>query len=75
MSHLLKEKALLLAILTFAIIYPLEHTLVGFGPWGIGLTFTVIMAVVLTAAAAAGGKFFTPNRAALHARQSGQPIH
>ncbi|MEO5573035.1 MAG: calcium:proton antiporter [Gammaproteobacteria bacterium] len=67
MSHILKEKTLLLAILTFAIIYPLEHTLVGFGPWGIGLTFTVIMAVVLTAA------FSVAHHAEILAHKYGEP--
>lgn len=67
MFFLLKEKALLLAILTFVIIYPLEHTLLGFGSWGIGLTFAVIMAVVLTAA------FSVAHHAEILAHKYGEP--
>lgn len=47
MTKLLKEKALVLALLTIAIAYPLEHTLLGLGLTGVGLTFTGLFAVIL----------------------------
>lgn len=67
MLHIFKEKALLLAIVAIAVLYPLEHTLLGFGSWGIGLTFIVIMAVVLTAA------FSVAHHAEILAHKYGEP--
>lgn len=45
-----KEKAFILAILTIALAYPLEHTVLSPGLAGIGLAFTAIFAVILIAA-------------------------
>ncbi len=45
-----KEKAFILAILTIALAYPLEHALLSHGLAGIGLAFTAIFAVILIAA-------------------------
>ncbi|MEO5573946.1 MAG: calcium:proton antiporter [Gammaproteobacteria bacterium] len=67
MISILKEKALLLAIVVVAIIYPLEHTLLGFGLWGVALTFALIMGVILTAA------FSVAHHAEILAHKYGEP--
>ena len=64
---LFKEKAFLLALLAIALIYPFEHTLLGFGLAGVGLAFIVIFGIILTAA------FSVAHHAEMLAHKYGEP--
>lgn len=66
-SLIRKEKALLLAIIAIAILFPLEHTLLGYGLLGVGISFAVILAVILTAA------FSVAHHAEILAHKYGEP--
>ncbi|MEW6613612.1 MAG: calcium:proton antiporter, partial [Pseudomonadota bacterium] len=67
MRALSKEKALFLAIVAIALLYPLEHALLGYGLTGVALSFAAILAVILAAA------FSVAHHAELLAHKYGEP--